>query len=75
MKNIKDLQVTVTYEVGIRDIEIPNAVLGQLKAMNESDTTVGFGEMTNSDALDWLMANIIEKDSCEIEYSIDELKE
>lgn len=74
MKNIKNLEVTITYSVGLEDLNMPENVYNELeKAYDNSTlldncTTIVLNKYPN--AIDWLSENIQEKDcfnwECEI---------
>lgn len=72
MKIIKDLSVTVTYTVGIGDVEVPDKVFEQLDKMAKYGITIGLG---NSDEYEevfgWLIDNIREDDAMDWEYEVE----
>ena len=71
MKTIKNLTVTVTYTVGLEDIEVPEEVYDDLIENYDS----GAWEVPeDSIAAGWLADNIIEKDAMRWSYEIDDLK-
>lgn len=70
MKNVERLSVTVTYEVGLHDINIPEEVYNQLvNAAERSKFIYGDGDKY-PEATEWLNNNIKERDafqwSCKI---------
>lgn len=70
MKTIKNLTVTVTYTVGLEDIEVPEEVYDDLIENYDS----GAWEVPeDSIATEWLADNIIEKDAMSWSYEIDNL--
>ena len=75
MSNINtDVDIKVTYRVGLGDISIPKEVYqGLLEIQNEG----GFDENIASDnahkALRWINKNIKESDSYDVEYEVEEL--
>jgi len=75
MVKIKDLDVTVTYRVGLGDIEVPENVFKELEKIVESGIeTDGFEESKYPNAISWLTSNIKEKDCCDWKLTIDELR-
>ena len=71
MKIIKDLSVTVTYTVGIGDVEVPDKVFEQLDKMAKYGITIGLGDSEKYEkAFEWLMNNIREDDAMEWEYEV-----
>lgn len=72
MKIIKDLNVTVTYTVGLGGVEVPDKVFEQLDKMAKYGITVGLG---NSDEYEevfgWLIDNIREDDAMDWEYEVE----
>jgi hypothetical protein len=74
MKTIKDLDVKVTYKVGLGDVEVPNKVYEQLYEIYANDTEVDIMGMSQyPEASEWLRNNIKVEDCCDLEYSISEL--
>lgn len=70
MKTIKNLTVTVTYTVGLGDIEVPEEVYDDLTEHYDN----GAWEVPeDSIATEWLAENIIEKDAMSWSYEIDDL--
>lgn len=78
MKRIKDLTVTVTYTVGLGDIEVNEKVFDALKALEDRGCVhcnlVGRDEQIDT-AFEWLGDNINENDACNWEYEIEEMEE
>ena len=72
MKIIKDLNVTVTYTVGLGGVEVPDKVFEQLDKMAKYGITVG---LVNSDEYEevfvWLIDNIREDDAMDWEYEVE----
>ena len=73
-EEIKKLNVTISYSVGYGNLEnIPKNVLKQLKHAYENGNSITSTDFSNvySDAMEWLIENIKEKDcydwNCEIE--------
>lgn len=74
MKKIKDLNVTVTYIVGIGDIEVNDEVFKQLNEIADKGVSIdGLSDMKYPEACDWLRDNIKEADCCDLEYQINDL--
>jgi len=77
MKNIKDLTVKVTYEVGLGDLEMPIDVYNEIKEADENgDEIDGMGSSGKYLlASEWLSQNIQERDCMEWKAEIVELLE
>lgn len=67
MKNIKDLTVKVTYEVGLGDLEMPIEVYNQIMEAekNGDDIETMTGNRKYEEAAEWLSQNIQERDCME----------
>ena len=84
-KTIKRLQVKVTYYVRLGGVEVKEDVYkGLTKAYTENNGVVEdfirVGDSlvldeNGSEAMEWLVNNISERDSYETEYEIEELEE
>ncbi|OUP37238.1 hypothetical protein [Bacteroides sp. An19] len=75
MKKIKELNVSVTYEVTLCDIEVPDEVYEALENIDEISTQDCFSsESKETTALDWLSTHVREKDGLEWNYSINNLE-
>ena len=70
MKNVERLSITVTYEVGLHDIGVPDEVYEQLLAAAEQGKSIYGDGDKYPEATEWLNNNINERDafewSCEI---------
>lgn len=73
MKEVKNLTVTVTYQVGFGELEIPEAVYEELVKRAERDKPFKIDDFPQNDAHDWLVSNIKEKFAFEWECKIDEI--
>lgn len=73
MKTIKDLDVKVTYKVGLGNVKVPNKVFEQLNEIADSGREVDGTGMEYPEALEWLRNNIKERDCCDLEYEIEEM--
>ena len=74
MKTIKDLDVKVTYRVGLGDVKVSEKVYEQLYEIYAKDKEVDIMAMSDyPEASEWLRNNIREADCCDLEYSISEL--
>lgn len=72
MKKIKYLNVTVTYVVGLGDIEVDDDVFAQLNEMADNGARIdGLSDIKYPEASDWLRDNIRESDCCDLEYQVD----
>lgn len=78
MKRIKDLTVTVTYTVGLSDVEVNEKVFDALNALADRGSVhcdfAGRDEQIGT-AFEWLGDNINENDACGWEYEIEEMEE
>ena len=78
MKKIKDLTVTVTYTVGLCDVEVSEKVFNALNALADRGCVhcnlVGQDEQVDT-AFEWLGDNINEGDACNWEYEIEEMED
>ena len=75
MKKIKELNVSVTYEVTLCDIEVPDDVYEALENNDEISTQDCFNsESKEATALDWLSTHVREEDGSEWNYSINDLE-
>ena len=73
MKTIKDLDVKVTYRVGLGDVKVSDKVFEQLNEIAENGGEIDGTGMDYIEASEWLRDNIKEADCCDIEYDITEL--
>ena len=73
MKTIKELNVKVTYKVGLGDIKVPNKVFKQLNEIAEKGREIDGMGMDYPEASEWLRDNIRERDCCDLNYEIEEL--
>ena len=72
MKIIKDLNVTVTYTVGLGDVEVPEKVFEQLDKMAQYGITIGLGNSEEyEEVFGWLRDNIREDDAMDWEYEVE----
>lgn len=75
MKKIKELNVSVAYEVTLYDIEVSDEVYVALENNDNISTQDCFSsESQEATALDWLSTHIREEDGLEWNYSIDNLE-
>ena len=71
MKVIKDLKVTVTYTVGLGDVEVSDEVFEQLRDMGEYEFSVGVDDTEGyEEVFEWLMNNIREDDAMDWKYEV-----
>ena len=77
MKKIKSIQVKVTYQVGLGNIEVDDETYNALLKVADSGQTLDWSSRTDVEnvAFEWLNANIRERDCCELEYEIEDLTE
>ena len=71
MKTIKNLSVTVTYNVQYHNVEVTDEVFEQL--VNNSE--INSDDIECSEAIDWLSDNINEFESLEFSYDISDIEE
>ncbi|STZ48154.1 Uncharacterised protein [Myroides odoratimimus] len=73
MTKVKRLYVSVTYEVDLEDIEIPDDILEELNEAvdNGDDVTM----QNYPESFEWLVSNIKQDDSFRDEYDIQDLLE
>lgn len=70
MKTINNLTVTVTYTVGLGNIEVPKKVYDDLIKHYDNES---WEVHEDSIAAEWLADNIKEKDAMNWSYEIDDL--
>ena len=73
MKTIKDLDVKVTYRVGLGNVKVPDKVFKQLTEIADKGIELDGTGMDYPEANEWLRDNIKERDCCDLEYEITEL--
>lgn len=78
MKRIKDLTGTVTYTVGLSDVEVNEKVFDALKAL--ADRGCVHCDLVDRDeqvgtAFEWPGDNICEADACNWEYEITDMED
>ena len=73
MLKVKDLQVKVTYRVGLGNVEMPENVFDQIQQASESGNEIETGSMEYQDAAEWLTNNIKEGDCMDWSAEIQEL--
>lgn len=71
MKKIDNMTVTVTYTVGLTNVEVPDNVYDVLSKYDKIDTCTLTPNSDYYEALDWLGENIEERDGMEWEYEVD----
>lgn len=72
MAKVKSIEVTVTYRVGLGDLEVPKNVLDELEAAG--CRTIGMQDLKHPAAAEWLIDNIREGDCFDWKCEIDELQ-
>lgn len=71
-RTLKDLNVKVTYSVGLSDVEVPEKVAQQLEQMADYGFSICDCEMSKyPDAFNWLSENISEEDALYWEYEVE----
>lgn len=69
---LSDLDVTVTYRVGLGNIEVSDKVLRGLEKMQSPRYDGCDNEVIGAE--EWLSANIGEFDACELDYQINNVE-
>ncbi len=75
---IKELNVKVTYYVGLRDVEVSDDLYKALQHMAEcGEVSCGLATMDKriDTAMEWLGDNIQEDDACNWEYEITDMED
>jgi hypothetical protein len=77
IKNIKDLKVKVTYEVGLGDLEMPIEVYNEIQEADENGHDIDGMSSTDKYLLasEWLGRNIKESDCMEWKAEVIELND
>lgn len=75
MKNIKTLEVKVTYTVGYGDMEMPIEVFNEINQAIENGDIIGEDPLKYNTATDWLINSIQQRDACEWGYEVTEIEE
>ena len=73
MKNIKDLRVKVTYEVGLGDLEMPKEAYNEIIEAGEKGKDIEMCSLEFSAAEEWLSQNIREQDCFEWKAEVIEM--
>lgn len=74
MKKIKDLTVTVTYTVGLYDVEVTEKVYEALNALaDRGRVNCDFMDLDEQvcNGFEWLSDHIHESDACDWNYEVD----
>lgn len=77
MKKIKELSVSVTYKVGLSDLEVSDKIYSGLEKIEERghwDESEFNVDDDILDAAEWISNNIKQEDCFSWEYEIDELE-
>lgn len=76
-KSVKNLEISVTYSVGLSDVEIEEHVLNGLLSACDKGKTLN-GESKNEEenyAFEWVLDNILFRDAFEISCEVDDIEE
>jgi hypothetical protein len=73
MKTIKNLTVTVTYSVGLVDVEMPEKVYDQIVDASENCDEINPSGTEYLDAAEWLSSNVREADCMDWSIEIDDI--
>lgn len=71
MKTIKKLTITVTYTVGLDNVEVPDEVYDDLTKHYDDNV---WSVPEDSIAAEWIADNIEEKDAMDRDYEINDLR-
>lgn len=74
MKNIKELRVKVTYEVGLGDLEMPTEVYNEIQEAEENGKDIEMNSLKYPKAEQWICQNIKERDCVEWKVEVIELE-
>jgi hypothetical protein len=70
---VKNLTVTVTYTVGLGDVEMPQEVYEQLLEAHDNGNKIDPTMMIDNEAEDWVTSKISERDCMDWECEIDDI--
>lgn len=75
MKKIENIQVKVTYLVGLCDVDVPDDVY---EALSNSESEILSPDNLNMTfeqayAMEWLASNVKEDDACEFKFEIESI--
>lgn len=76
MKTIKNLDVTVTYRVGLGDIEVPNDIYEALMNCEAKELNGDKFPLTKDEekAMSWIADNVTVDDAYEWSYEIEDIE-
>lgn len=74
MKNIKKINVKVTYTVGLGGLTASKEVLEQLEKIADNGNEIDFSTDQYPEARDWIQENIKERDCYDSHFEINELE-
>lgn len=77
MKTLKSIDVTVTYSVCLKDIQVPDEVYNDIIALYQMDVfriSPDTMDDMEGEVYDWLRDNIQERDWCSISYEIEDIE-
>lgn len=75
MKEVKQIDVKVSYRVCLHDIKVPNIVLEQLLKIQDQCFEFDPFHTDYSEAAEWLRNHIDEDDLYNLEYEISDIQE
>lgn len=76
MAKINNINVKVTYYVGLGNIKAPTEVINQLNDAADNSKTLDLNTRNDDDyslATEWLIDNIKERDCCDWECEIEDI--
>jgi hypothetical protein len=73
MAKIKNINVKVTYSVGLGGLTAPKKVLEQLNEIADNGDEIDFATFKYPEARDWIQENIKERDCYEASFEIVDL--
>lgn len=75
MKKIKELNVEITFNVGLCDIEVSDKVYNQLVHAGDYGLSINCDTSKFSDACDFLSDNVSLSDALDCEYEVEVITE
>jgi hypothetical protein len=72
-KNVKNIEVRVTFKVGLGSLEIPKKVYEELAELHDKQIELDSSDLDYPNANEWLVANIKHRDCFECQFEIEDL--
>lgn len=73
MKNLKNIQLTVTYTVSLGNVKVSKEVFNQLNSAFELGDEIDVNNPAYLKAADWINSNVKESDCMDWRVEIDDL--